>query len=53
VPHLHAIIADEGTKAVALKRWSGLNPDRLKYELVFAGTTLRPGATDEAQAFIS
>jgi hypothetical protein len=46
-------ITHEGTKAVALKRWSGLNPDRLKYELVFAGTSLRPGATNEAQSFIS
>jgi len=46
-------ITHEGTKAVALKRWSGLNPDRLKYELVFAGTNLRPGATNEAQSFIS
>ena len=47
-----APITHEGTKAVALKRWSGLNPDRLKYELVFAGSNLRPGATDQAQAFI-
>jgi hypothetical protein len=46
-------ITHEGTKAVALKRWSGLNPERLKYELVFAGTNLRPGATNEAQSFIS
>lgn len=46
-------ITHEGSKAVALKRWSGLNPDRLKYELVFAGTNLRPGATNEAQSFIS
>jgi type III restriction enzyme len=44
-------ITHEGTKAVALKRWSSLNPDRLKYELVFAGTNLRPGATDSASGF--
>jgi hypothetical protein len=48
-----APITHEGTKAVALKRWSGLNPERLKYELVFAGTGLRLGATDTAQTFIS
>lgn len=48
-----APITHEGTKAVALKRWVGLNPDRLKYELVFAGTNLRPGSTDNSQAFIS
>jgi hypothetical protein len=46
-------ITHEGSKAVALKRWSGLNPDRLKYELVFAGTNLRPGATNEACEFAS
>lgn len=46
-------ITHEGTKAVALKRWTGLNPDSLKYELVFAGTSIRPGATDGAQSLIS
>ena len=38
-------------KAVALRRWTGLNADRLKYEFVFAGSNLRPGATDHAQQF--
>ena len=46
-----APITHEGTKAVALKRWSGLNPDRLKYELVFAGSDLRSNATGPASAF--
>jgi hypothetical protein len=44
-------ITHEGSKAVALKRWTGINPDRLKYELVFAGTGLRPGATDSSSVF--
>jgi len=30
------VLTVEGRKAVALKAWEGLNPDRLKYELVFA-----------------
>lgn len=46
-------ITREGSKAVALKHWTGLNPDRLKYELVFAGASLRPDATDESQSFVS
>lgn len=44
-------ITHEGIKAVALRRWTGLNADRLKYEFVFAGSNLRPGATDNAQQF--
>lgn len=44
-------VTHEGIKAVALKRWTRLNPERLKYELVFASKSLRPGATDEAVQF--
>ncbi len=44
-------ITHEGIKAAALRRWTGLNPKRLKYEFVYAGTGLRPGATDEAATF--
>ena len=29
-------MTSEGRKAVALGQWQGLNPERLKYELVFA-----------------
>jgi type III restriction enzyme len=46
-------VTHEGTKAVALKRWTNLNSDRLKYELVFADKSLRPRATDTSQSFIS
>lgn len=46
-----AAITHEGIKAVALRRWTGLNADRLKYEFVFAGTALRHGATDNAGSF--
>ncbi|MBI2495033.1 MAG: hypothetical protein HYW10_00460, partial [Candidatus Omnitrophica bacterium] len=31
-----AIITLEGRKAVALRKWQHLNPDKLKYELIFA-----------------
>ncbi len=31
-----AAITPEGRKAVALKRWQHLNPDRLRYEIIFA-----------------
>jgi type III restriction enzyme len=44
-------ITHEGIKAVALRRWTGLNADRLKYEFVYAGTSLRHGATDTATNF--
>lgn len=45
-------ITHEGIKAVALRRWTGLNADSLKYEFVYAGVTLRPGATDTAIHYI-
>lgn len=44
-------ITHEGIKAVALRRWTGLNADRLKYEFVYAGSSLRHGATDAATTF--
>ena len=47
----HPPVTHEGIKAIALKRWTRLNPERLKYELIFASNSLRPGATDEAVKF--
>jgi len=41
----------EGRKAVALKRWTQLNAEKLKYEFIFASTSLPMGATDEALTF--
>lgn len=32
-----AVISIEGRKAVELKKWERLNPDSLKYEIIFAG----------------
>ena len=31
-------VTKEGRKALAVKRWEGLNPDRLKYQIVFTGS---------------
>jgi type III restriction enzyme len=31
----HAIDGEHGAKALAVKKWEGLNPDRLKYQMVF------------------
>jgi len=44
-------ITHEGLKAAALRRWTHLNSDRLKYEFVFAGSSLRHGATNAASVF--
>lgn len=32
----HPIDGEKGRKAMATRKWEGLNPDRLKYEMVFA-----------------
>ncbi|MDI6854813.1 MAG: DEAD/DEAH box helicase family protein [Deltaproteobacteria bacterium] len=32
-----AVLTVEGRKAVALKKWEQLNPERLKYEIIYAG----------------
>jgi type III restriction enzyme len=41
----------EGRKALAMRRWENLNPDRLKYQLVRVADSLPPAATREAAAF--
>jgi len=43
----------EGRKAVALKRWENLNPETLRYEVVFANGQLHSDALTVAQAFIT
>ena len=48
----HAVTT-EGRKAVALKRWEKLNPDRLKYQMIFAdGDVLAYDKLKEARAFV-
>jgi hypothetical protein len=45
-------VTTEGRKAVALKRWEKLNPDRLKYQIVFAdGDVIPHDKLAEARAF--
>lgn len=33
-------VSDEGRKALALRRWENLNPDHLKYEMIFASSSV-------------
>lgn len=42
----------EGRKAVALKRWEQLNPDRLSYHVMFADTTLHDEGKKTVRDFI-
>jgi len=42
----HGVDGENGTKALALRRWVDLNPDRLRYQMVFT-----PGATVTADQF--
>jgi predicted nucleotidyltransferase len=46
------LITAEGRKAVALRKLAGLNPDRLRYELVFAGTGVTYEKLAEARRFV-
>ncbi|MHB8893635.1 MAG: DEAD/DEAH box helicase family protein [Candidatus Geothermincolia bacterium] len=44
----------EGRKAIAVKKWEDLNPDRLKYELIFARETTIPyNDLKPARVFVS
>jgi hypothetical protein len=43
----------EGRKAVALKRWEQLNPDRLIYHVMFANTALHDAGKKTVLDFIT
>ena len=43
----------EGRKAVALKRWEDLNPERLRYHVMFADTTLHDEGKKTVRDFIT
>ncbi len=45
-------VSVEGRKAVALKRWEELNPDTLRYSLVFADSHVSEDALTETRDFI-
>ncbi len=42
----------EGRKAVALKRWEALNPDKLSYHVMFADTELADAGKKQVRDFI-
>lgn len=42
----------EGRKAVALKQWEGLNPDKLAYHVMFADTELKSEGYRQVRDFI-
>lgn len=45
-------VSIEGRKAMALTRWVGLNPDRLKYQIIFADDGLPDNEIAKAKAFV-
>jgi hypothetical protein len=50
---LNEIDGEQGAKAIATRAWAGLNPDRLKYEMIFtSGDELDYGQLQAAQAFM-
>lgn len=42
-------ITHEGRKAVAIRKWTSLNPDRLKYQLIFVRDTVPADALDQTK----
>lgn len=38
----HPVDGESGRKALALRKWEGLNPDRLRYEIIFTDTDTIP-----------
>lgn len=46
-------VSKEGRKAMALKRWEHLNPDRLKYQIIFADAALPTDEVARAKAFVT
>lgn len=49
----HPVDGERGRKAMALRRWEGLNPDRLRYHMVFTDAeTVASDQIREARAFV-
>jgi hypothetical protein len=46
-------VSNEGRKAMALSRWTTLNPDRLKYQIIFADSALPADEVAKAKAFVT
>ena len=47
------VVSNEARKAMALTRWTKLNPDRLKYQIIFADTALAANDLVAAKTFIT
>lgn len=49
----HPVDGESGRKAMALRKWEHLNPDRLKYRMIFTSTdTVTADQLQEAREFI-
>ena len=49
----HAVNGENGRKAMALRQWENLNPDRLKYQMIFVdGNTVPHDQTETAREFV-
>ena len=50
----HPIDGENGAKAMAVRRWVELNPERLKYEIIFTGSdTVAGDQQDGVPRFIA
>jgi hypothetical protein len=48
----HLVDGENGKKAMALRRWENLNPDRLRYQVIFTATdTVTADQMREARKF--
>ncbi|MBF8298777.1 MAG: Restriction endonuclease subunit [candidate division NC10 bacterium] len=48
----HPVDGENGKKAMALRRWKNLNPDRLRYRMIFTDTnTVTADQMQEARKF--
>jgi type III restriction enzyme len=49
----HPLDGEHGRKALALRKWEALNPDRLQYQMIFANTdTVTVDQLRDARAFV-
>ena len=50
----HPDDGENGAKAMAVRRWVGLNPERLRYEMIFTDNDLAPAdRLDEVRRFVA
>jgi len=51
---MHPLDGEHGRKALALRKWEALNPDRLRYQMIFTTTdTVTADQLQEARNFVS